>query len=79
MYLVDEEDYLFVEDLVFNVEVMLLDDELREFYPMVDEVIQQLSVFLAVAQELVFFFFDHVLECRSAEVDLVVLEDVVFV
>lgn len=39
-----------------------MDDELGEFYAMVDEVVQQLSVLLAVAEKLVFFFFDHVLE-----------------
>lgn len=37
-------------------------DELGEFYAMVDEIIQELSVFLAVAEELVFFLLDHVLE-----------------
>lgn len=62
MDLVDEQDYLLVEDLVFDVEVMFLDDELGEFYAMVDEVVQQLSVLLAVAEELVFLFFDHVFE-----------------
>ena len=62
MDLVDEQHYLFIEDLVLDVKVVLLHDKLRELDPMVDEVVQQLPVLLAVAQQLVLLLFDHVLE-----------------
>lgn len=62
MDLVDEQHYLFIEDLVLDVKVVLLHDKLRELDPMVDEVVQQLPVLLAVTQQLVLLLFDHVLE-----------------
>ena len=62
MDLVDEQHYLFIEDLVLDVKVMLLHDKLRELDPMVDEVVQQLPVLLAVTQQLVLLLLDHVLE-----------------
>ena len=62
MDLVDEQHYLFIEDLVLDVKVVLLHDKLRELDPMVDEVVQQLPVLLAVTQQLVLLLLDHVLE-----------------
>ena len=62
MDLVDEQHYLFIEDLVLDVKVVLLHDKFRELDPMVDEVVQQLPVFLAVTQQLVLLLLDHILE-----------------
>lgn len=73
---INELDDFLIEDFVFDVEIVLIGNKLREADFVGDETIEKNFVLVGIAYELVLMFFDHVVECRVAQVVLILFEDV---
>lgn len=58
---------------------MFFDDKFSEFYLFIDEAIDKGPILIRVAEELVLFLFDHIIESWISKIVLVVFKNIEFV